>query len=119
MADVERDHPGRAALEEDVCEAAGRSSDVERIATRYFHAERIESVRELLAPPGDIRRRLVDGQLDRLVDLLARFGMAGHPARHHQGLRLGATFREPAFDQQHVQPVFSPSSSLARASAHA
>ena len=119
VADVERDHPGRAALEEHVCEAAGRSSDVERIATRYFDAERIESVRELLAAPGDVRRRLLDGQL-------ASTRRPARPLWHGPGpgpamtsacawARLSASPRSTSSTSSR----FLTASSLARASAHA
>ncbi len=56
VADVERDHPGRAALEEDVREPAGRGADVEAVATGRIDAEGVERVRELLAAARDEAR---------------------------------------------------------------
>ena len=49
VADVERDHPRRAALQQAVGEAAGRGAEVETVASRRIDAERVERVRELLA----------------------------------------------------------------------
>jgi hypothetical protein len=50
VPDIERDHPGRAALQEHVREASRRGADVERVVSRHVDAERVQSVRELLAP---------------------------------------------------------------------
>ncbi len=109
VADVERDHVRCAALEEDVGEAARRGTDVEAAPARDLDAERVERVRELLAAPGDEARWPLDGELGRLVDLLARLAMAGHQAREDERLRLCAAFGEPALDQQDVEPLLHAS----------
>ena len=70
--DVERDHPRRAALEQAVGEAAGRSADVEAVAARRVDAERVERVRELDPAARDEGRRLGEQQLGVLGDQLAR-----------------------------------------------
>jgi hypothetical protein len=46
VADVERHHARRAALEQDVGEAAGRGAHVERFAPGHRDSERVERVRE-------------------------------------------------------------------------
>ena len=60
VADVERDHPRRAALEQHVGEPAGRGADVERIETGDVDPERVERVGELVPAAGDVRRRRLD-----------------------------------------------------------
>ena len=54
-ADVERVDPGRAALEQDVGEAAGRRPDVEGDPTRRVDLERVERRGELVAAAADER----------------------------------------------------------------
>ena len=79
VADVERDHARGAALEEDVGEAAGRRADVEAVEPGRVDAERVERVRELVPAARDVRRRALDLERDRLVDLLA--GLRRGPGR--------------------------------------
>ncbi len=55
VADVERDHVARAALQQDVGEAAGRRADVERAASADGNGEDVEGVRELDAAAADVR----------------------------------------------------------------
>ncbi len=104
-ADVERDHLGGAALEEDVGEAAGRGADVEAAPAGGIDAEGLERVVELLAAPRDEPRRL--GELERcgFVDLLPRLVEPGHPPGHDERLRLGARLGKAALDEQHVEPL--------------
>ena len=47
----------------------------------------------------------LDAQLGVLVDLLARLVVAGHEAGHDERLRLRARLREPALDEEHVDPL--------------
>src|SRR5204863_407937 len=54
VADVDREHPPGATLEETVGEAAGRRADVYRDATADVDAERIERAGELLAAAAHI-----------------------------------------------------------------
>ena len=63
VADVERDHVARAAVEQHVGEAAGRGADVERDAARDVEVKRVERVGELepaAADPGMIGRAYRD-----------------------------------------------------------
>ena len=105
MADVERDHARGAALKEHIGEAAGGSAHVEAVEPGRVDAERVERVRQLLATAGDVRRRLDDRELRRLVHLLAGLLMAGHQPREHERLRPRAALREPALDEQHVEAL--------------
>ena len=107
VADVERDHARGPALEQHVGEAAGRRADVERVAPGDLDAERLERVRELLAPARDEARRLGHGQLRRLVDLLARLLVARHAPGQDERLRLRAALGEPTLDEQHVEPLLA------------
>src|SRR3989442_7504611 len=55
VADVERDHARRAALEQGVGEPSGRSPDVERLASLHSNAKRVEPMGELDASTADVR----------------------------------------------------------------
>ena len=68
-------------------------------------AERVERVRELLAPARDEPRPALDHELDGLVDLLARLRVARHEPGEDQRLRLRAALGEPALDEQHVESL--------------
>ena len=105
VPDVERDHTGGAALEEDVGESAGRRPHVEAVAPRRVDSERVERVIELLAPAGDEPRPALDAQLCGLVDLLAGLRVAGNEAGEYQRLRLRSRLREPALDEEDVQAL--------------
>ena len=106
VADVERDHAGRAALQQDVGEAAGGCADVEAVAARRVDAERLE--RRARASPRPARRTAAprESQLCSFVHLLARLLVAGHAAGQDEGLCLGATLCEPTLDEQHVEALF-------------
>ena len=90
VADVERDHTGSTALEQDVGEAARGGADVEAVAPRRIDPERVERVVELLAASRDESRPALDGELGALVDLLPRLRVAGDEAGEDQRLRLRA-----------------------------
>ncbi len=105
VADVERDHARRAALEQHVGEASGRRADVEGVEARHVDPEGVERVRELVPGARDVRRRRLDLELGVLVDLLARLRVAGHAAGHDERLRLRARLGEAALDQQHVKSL--------------
>src|SRR5262245_9975604 len=96
IAHIQRDNPRSAALQEHVGEPAGRAAGVEAVAPVRIDAERIEAVRELLAPTGDVSLRLRHRQLGRLVDLLPSLLVARHAARQHERLRLRAALRQTA-----------------------
>ena len=105
VADVERDHAGRPALEQDVAEAARRRPDVDAVPPARIDPQLVERVRELLASSRDVRRQLLDRELARLVHLRPRFVEARHETGQHEGLRLRAALRQPAFHQQDVDPL--------------
>ena len=105
VADVERDHARRPALQEHVREAARGRADVQGVPPANVEAEHFERVLELLAAARDEARRPVERELLVVVHLGARLVEAGHEARHHQGLRLRPRLREAALDQQDVQPL--------------
>ena len=71
----------------------------------HVEAEHVERVRELLAAARDEPRRPVDVELGVVVHLRARLVEAGHEPRHHERLRLRAALREPALDEQDVEPL--------------
>src|SRR5207248_1389642 len=104
VADVEGDHAGGAALEQDVAEAARRGADVEAVPPGGIGPEGSERVRELDATPRDVRVARGDRELRGILNLLPGLRVPRHPPGEHERLRLGAAFREPALDQQHVDP---------------
>jgi aminoglycoside 6'-N-acetyltransferase len=104
VADVERDHARCAALEQDVGESSRRGADVQTVEPGGINAKRVESVRELDAAPRDVWLALGDLQHCALVHLLAGLLVSGHAAGEHEGLRLVPAFREPALDEQHIDP---------------
>ena len=105
VADVDGDHAGGAALEQDVAEAAGGGAEVEAVEPGRFDAERVEPVLELLAAAGDVRGAALDRELGRLVHLLARLLVARHLAGHHERLRLRPRLGEPALDENDVEAL--------------
>src|SRR5829696_3565565 len=104
VADVERDHARCPALEQDVGEAAGRGAEVQGVTVRGVDPERVEAVCELLAAARDEARRALHLERGVLGELLAGLRMAGHKTGKNERLRLGASLREPALDQEHVEP---------------
>jgi hypothetical protein len=103
VADVDGDHAGGAALEQDIGEAAGRRAEVDCVKAARIDAERVEAVCELLAATRDVRRPALDGQLGVLVDLLAGLVVARDLPGHHERLRLRTRLRETAFDENDVE----------------
>ena len=104
VADVECDHARSAALEQDIGEAACGSADVEAVTPGWINAKRVERVRKLDPAPRDVGLSLRHREVRGLVQLLAGFLVTRHPAREQERLRLGAALREPALDQQDVNP---------------
>ena len=104
VADVKGDHAGGAALEQDVAEAARRGADVEAVPPGGIDPEGSERVRELDATPRDVRVARGDRELRGILHLLPGLRVPRHPPGEHERLRLGAALREPALDQQHVDP---------------
>jgi len=105
VADVERDHARRAALEQAVGEAAGRRAQVEAVLAFGVDPERVERVRELLPAARDESRRGAHLELDVVGDLLARLCETRHETGEDERLRLRAALREPALDQHDVQAL--------------
>ena len=105
VADVERDHPRGAALQQHVGEAAGRGADVEAVEPGDVEAERVERIRELVSGARDVRRRRLDLERRVVGELLAGLRVPGHEPGHDERLRLGARLGEPALDEQHVEPL--------------
>ena len=68
-------------------------------------AERVERIRKLPSGARHVRRRALDLERRRLVDLLARLGVPRDEPGHDERLRLGAALSEPALDEQDVQPL--------------
>jgi hypothetical protein len=66
VADVDRDHVGRAPLEQAVGEAAGGRTGVESGSSTDVDPERVEGGVELLASPAD-ECRAVPGDAERLL----------------------------------------------------
>src|SRR5947199_10122232 len=56
VADVERDHPPRAALEEAVREPSSRGAHVERYQVTHLETEGVEGAGELLAAAAHVGR---------------------------------------------------------------
>ena len=110
--DVEGVHAGRAALEQDVREAAGRGADVEADQPGRVDPERVERGGELVAASADVGLGRVDADGGRRVDQVARFAVeAGgvalpHPdlAGQHQRLRAAARLDQPTLHEQLVEP---------------
>ena len=105
VADVDRDDPRGAALEQAVGEAAGRGAEVEAIEAGHVERDGVERVRELHPAARDERRRRLDRQLRALVDLRARLRVAGDEPGKDERLGLGTALREPALDEQDVQSL--------------
>ena len=102
----------RAALQQDVREAAGRRSHVQARHTHRIDREGIQGRSELMAAAPDIW--ILSDEVDRCVarDQVARLpvtpGRVAHPhpdfAREDEGLRASARFGQPAFDEKLVEP---------------
>src|SRR6266542_580688 len=113
VPDVHREHPRRAALEEEVREAAGGGPEVGADLPARIDREGIERLLELEGPAGDVaRRRRVRLQPDRQRRVDERAGLVHprladhHRAGHDERLRLRAGLGEPALDQQQVDSSF-------------
>ena len=108
IPDVEGDHACGVTSKQDVGEAARRSADVQAVPPGRIDAERSERVCKLDPAPRDVRLSLRHFELGRLVHLLAGLVVPGHAARKQECLSLAAAFREPALDQQHIDPFLHP-----------
>src|SRR6478752_9556077 len=105
VADVERDHARRTALEQDVGEAAGRGPDIDAVEAGRVDAEPVEPVRELLSAARDVGLLRLHRQLGALVDLSPGLVVPGDETGHHERLRLPPRLREPALDQEDVEAL--------------
>src|SRR5581483_8450832 len=105
VADVERDHAASARLQQAVGEAPRGGAHVDAVPAPRVDAERLERVRELLASARDEARRPLDCDRLPLVHLRSRLVVPrDEPGEHHR-LGLAARVRQPALDEQHVQPL--------------
>ncbi len=118
VADVERDHARRAALEQDVGEAAGRGADVDAVEAGRVDAEPVEPVRELLAAARDVRTA-VSCTVSSASSSTWCPGLvvAGHETGHDERLRLRPRLREPALDEEDVEALPRHASQAPRARA--
>ena len=119
VADVDRDHARRAALEQHVGEAAGRRADVEAVEARRIDAE----ARRARARASRRRARRTRGGASTsssrvLVHLLARLVVAGHEPGEDERLRLRARLGEPALHEEDVQHASSRAVSARRTARH-
>ena len=105
VTDVERDHAGGPALQQDVGEPARRCAEIETVEPGRIDRQHIERVLELESRAGDVRRRSFDLEQSRLVDLLAGLRMAANETGHHQRLGLRPALGQAALDEQDVEPL--------------
>src|SRR5437868_1062260 len=82
-----------------------RLDEVEGPCASDVEPERVERVRELLAAPRDVGRGPLDRELRAVVDLLARLRVARDEPGEDERLRLRPALREPALDEQQVEPL--------------
>jgi hypothetical protein len=108
VPDVDGIDTGRAALQQDVGEAAGRGADVERDAIPRFDLEMIECMGELDPAARDVRhsrcpdleREIRRHRLARLVEA----PLAGKdPPGEDQRLCLGPAVGEAALEEQLIE----------------
>src|SRR5690349_14357871 len=103
----------RAALQQDVSEAAGGGTDVECHLARRVDPERVERPRELVPAPTDVWLRLVDGDGGGPLDAIARLqvtpgGIAlahAHLSADDQRLCLRPCLGEPPLDDELVEAL--------------
>ena len=79
------------------------------VAAVRLDLEQRERVRELLAAARDEARRPLDDEVGVLRHLVARLVVAGHEPGEHERLRLRAALRQPALDEQDVEPLLQRS----------
>ena len=105
VADVDRDDPRGAALQEAVGEPAGGGPEVDAVLASRVDAECVQGMRELLAAARDESRRPLDLERDVLADLLPRLGEPDHEAREHERLRLRPALGEPSLHEHDVEAL--------------
>ena len=75
VADIDGRNMRRAALQQNLCKAARRRADIERLATGRIETETVEPGDQLQGGAGDVAAcRIVDGDRRVLRDRLARLG---------------------------------------------
>ena len=96
----------RATLQQAVGEAARGGANVDCSPAPATSTPNASSAfLELLAATGDVRRQLLDAQLDDLVDLLSGLVVARDEPGEDERLRLGAALGQAALHEQRVEPL--------------
>ena len=111
---------GRALGEQHIGEPARRCADIEGHHAGYINREMIERMRQLDATTRyprmvlgfDLDLLIVGKRRARLVELAVA---APYLAGKNQRLRLGARFRQAAFDKNNVESLFCRQSDVRRA----
>ena len=107
VAHVHGDHARRAALQEPVHEAAGRTAEVDRVFALDLDLKLPQGVVELVAAARDVAGARGDGDLGVLGDwsagLVRDLSRDAHLAGEHGGARLGAGREQPPFDEQGIE----------------
>jgi hypothetical protein len=111
--DIDRVDPGRAALQQDIAEAAGRGASVEADPAGRIDPERIEGRGELATAPTDIRIPLDERDREPTVDQVARLAIGPRgvalpgpdPAGEDQRLGSGARLGQATLDEELVQAL--------------
>ena len=105
-SDIDREHTGRAMLEEAIGEAARGGAEIEAAESGYVNGEVSESGFKFEPSAADIAFK--GGQFDRRLGIEHLGGLnkdeCAHPRppRHDQALRRLARFGEPPFDEEDI-----------------
>ena len=106
-ADVDGVDPGRAALQADLGEPAGRGADVQHRAPLQRHRPQVEGADQLQGPAADIGMGgdRLDGRtpVDHVGGLGEGAPVDAHPARLDGGAGLGAAVEQALFDQDDIR----------------
>ena len=105
VAHVHSCNSSRAALQQHVREPSGGGADVETVATGGIDTEDVERVRKLVSAARHVRRRGLDLQRRRLVDLHAGFLVSGNSPRENECLRLRARVGQSPLDEEDVESL--------------
>jgi hypothetical protein len=113
--DIDRINAGRAAFDQHLCEAAGRSAGVKTDAAIQIEAEGIESRRQLHAAARDVMMRRLRVDFRICINLIRRFAnrnaVREDKSRCDSGLRLCAALEDASLDQNTIGTLTSHSHS--------